>query len=35
LDEFHSSFVGASKFLILIMNFEDAQFAAPPGQARL
>ena len=22
--------VGASKFLILIMNFEDAQFVAPP-----
>ena len=23
-------FVGASKFLILIMNFENAQFVVPP-----
>jgi len=28
--ELRSPFVGASKFLILIMNFEDAQFVTPP-----
>ena len=31
--EFHSPFVGASKFLIGIMNFEDAQFVGRPAGA--
>ena len=33
-DGLRPSFVGASKFLIGIMNFEDAQLLAPPRQLR-
>ena len=33
--ELRSPFVGASEFLILIMNSEDAQLLAPPRQLRL